>query len=143
MNSSDLQIPGSKPNTNMERTGETRTILFIDNGHRDRRRERNAALKNAGYKVHPARSFEQSMSRIGSGAYDLVIANTDASMESAQRFIQEVKRSHPRQLLLVLKGSGVEIPGEFEFATGDPKALVERVDAMLRPAKSGDHPMAA
>jgi len=120
------------------------TILIIDNGHRDRRRERNAALKNAGYKVHPARSFEQSLSRIGSGAYDLVIANTDAATESAQQFIQEVKRNFPRQKLLVLKGSGVEMPGEFEFSTSDAKALVEKVDAMMRPAeRDGNQPLAA
>ena len=140
---SELQMPGTKP-TNVERTLDSRTILFIDNGHRDRRRERNSALKNAGYKVHPARSFEQSLSRIGSGAYDLVIANTDAAMESAQRFIQEVKRNFPRQRLLVLKGSGVEVPGEFEFSTADPKSLLERVDSILRPAdRDGSQPLAA
>jgi len=139
----DLQMPGSKPTANLERTPEMRTILFIDNGHRDRRRERNSALKNAGYKVHPARSFEQSLSRIGSGAYDLVIANTEAATESAQQFIQEVKRNYPRQRLLVLKNSTVEIPGDFEFSSGDSKALVERVDAILRPLRTDDQPLAA
>lgn len=140
----NLEVPGSKPGGKLERAAEARTILFIDNGHRDRRRERNAVLKDAGYKVHPARSFEQSLSRIGSGAYDLVIANTDAAVESAQQFIQEVKRNYPRQKLLVLKGSNVQVAGELESSSADPKSLLERVDAILRPSgRDESQPLAA
>lgn len=125
------QTPGLKPTGRPEGAEDARTILFIDNGHRDRRRERIAVLKDAGYKVHPARSFEQSLSRLGSGAYNLVIANTDAATESALRFIQEVKRNFPRQQLLVLKGSNLEIPGDYEFSTTEPKALLERVQTLM------------
>jgi PleD family two-component response regulator len=143
MNPSEFENPEARPNAEPERA-DTRTILFIDNGHRDRRRERNSALSSAGYRVHPARSFEQSLSRIGSGAYDLVIANTDTATESALRFIQEVKRNFPRQKLLVLKGVGMEIPGEFEFSSADPKSLTERVDSILRPERGhSEQPLAA
>jgi PleD family two-component response regulator len=143
MNPSEFENPEARPNAETERA-ETRTILFIDNGHRDRRRERNSALTDAGYRVHPARSFEQSLSRIGSGAYDLVIANTDAATESALRFVQEVKRNFPRQKLLVLKGSGMEVPGEFDFSSSDPKTLTERVDSLLRPERGhSEQPLAA
>lgn len=136
-------MPGMKTG-NQERTEGVRNILFIDNGHRDRRRERIAVLKDAGFRVHPARSFEQSLSRIGSGSYELVIANTDAAMDSAQQFIQEVKRNFPRQKLLVLKGSATEIPGDFEFSTADPKTLLERVQSLLGAAERNDNqPLAA
>lgn len=147
MNPSDLETPESTPNLNLERkqvdAKDMRSILFIDNGHRDRRRERSSALSNAGYRVHPARSFEQSLSRIGSGAYDLVIASTDGAVESAQQFIQEVKRNFPRQKLLVMKTSGTEIPGEFESSSADPKMLLESVNSLLRPQHDHQQPIAA
>jgi PleD family two-component response regulator len=143
MNPSEFENSDAKPNPQPEHA-EMRSILFIDNGHRDRRRERNSALTDAGYRVHPARSFEQSLSRIGSGAYDLVIASTDTATESALRFIEEVKRNFPRQKLLVLKGAGTDIPGEFEFSSTDPKTLTERVDSILRPEPShSEQPLAA
>ena len=126
-----------------EAPGSSHTILFIDNAHRDRRRERNAVLKNAGYRVHPARSFEQSLSRIGSGVYDLIIASTDVETEKALKFIDDVKRNHPRQRLLVLKGSDVQLQGDFQTTTSDPKSLLERVEAILRPADSKTELIAA
>jgi response regulator RpfG family c-di-GMP phosphodiesterase len=152
MNPSDLEKPQSTPDLNLERketnskemnSNDMRSILFIDNGHRDRRRERNSVLSNAGYRVHPARSFEQSLSRIGSGAYDLVIASTDGAAESAQQFIQDVKRNFPRQKMLVMKTSGIDIPSEFESSTADPKMLLERVHSLLRPQLDEQQPMAA
>ena len=129
----NLNVVG--PNSRTEGTATGRSILIIDNGHRDRRRERSAVLKTAGYKVHPARSFEQSLSRIGSGSYDLIIASTDSALEQAQQFIQEVKRNHPRQRMLVMKVSENDVQGgEFETSSSDPKVLLERVEAMFRPA---------
>lgn len=119
-------------------------ILFIDNGHRDRRRERSAALKNAGFKVHPARSFEQSLSRVGSGAYELIIASTDAAPDQARQFVEQVKRDHPRQKLLVLQTTEIELPSGCEVVNSDPRALLERVQAMLgRSEKPVSEPMAA
>ncbi|MGZ4788766.1 MAG: hypothetical protein ACXVZV_12480 [Terriglobales bacterium] len=139
----NVQTPGLKTTSRPEGANDSRTILFIDNGHRDRRRERVAALKDAGYKVHPARSFEQSLSRIGSGAYHLVIANTDAAVEAALRFIEEVKRNYPRQLLLVLKGSNLEVSGDYQFSSADPKSLLERVQAIMSPREQSKEPLVA
>jgi len=142
MNAENLQVATMKSASPRENTDNSRTILFIDNGHRDRRRERSGALKNAGYKVHPARSFEQSLSRIGNGSYDLIIASTDSALEHAQRFIEEVKRNHPGQLLLVMKVSEAEPTAECPWSSCDPKVLLERVDQMLRPTDKVE-PMAA
>lgn len=143
MNAENLQVTTMKSASPQE-SGASRTILFIDNGHRDRRRERSAVLKTAGYKVHPARSFEQSLSRIGSGSYDLIIASTDGALERAQQFIQEVKRNHPRQRVLVMKVSENDIQGgEFESSSSDPKMLLERVEAMFRPEERSEPMMAA
>jgi PleD family two-component response regulator len=114
-----------------DRKTDVRTALIIDNGPRERRKERIASLKDAGFKVHPARSFEQSLTRIGSGSYDLVIANTDAAAESALRFCQEVKRNYPRQRLLVLKPADLQFPGEFEFSGADPKSLFRRAKELF------------
>jgi hypothetical protein len=138
----NVQNTGLKA-TRPESAPESRTILFIDNGHRDRRRERVAILKDAGYKVHPARSFEQSLSRIGSGAYHLVIANTDGAVERALQFIGEVKRQYPRQLLLVLKPSTMDVSGEYEFSTADPKSVLERVQAIMSPSERVNEPLVA
>ncbi|HVZ18378.1 MAG TPA: hypothetical protein VG897_14755 [Terriglobales bacterium] len=138
-----MQTPGWNTSSRPHGADDSRTILFIDNGHRDRRRERIAVLKDAGYKVHPARSFEQSISRIGSGSYHLVIANTDAAVEQALRFIEEVKHNYPRQLLLVLKPSHLEVPGDHEFSTAEPKSLLERVRAMLSPRERSNESAAA
>jgi len=129
--------------THPEGAADSRTILFIDNGHRDRRRERVAILKDAGYKVHPARSFEQSLSRIGSGAYHLVIANTDAAVEGALQFIAEVKRQYPRQLLLVLKPGNLEVTGDYEFSSADPKSLLERVQALMSRSERANQSLVA
>ena len=142
MNAENLQVTTMKSASPQE-TGTSRTVLFIDNGHRDRRRERSAVLKNAGYKVHPARSFEQSLSRIGSGSYDLIIASTDGALEQAQKFIEEVKRNHPRQLLLVLKMSDNDVLVDCENCNADPKMLLERVEAMFRPEDRSEPMMAA
>ena len=143
MNAENLQVTTMKSASPQE-SGASRTILFIDNGHRDRRRERSAVLKNAGYKVHPARSFEQSLSRIGSGGYDLIIASTDGALEQAQQFIQEVKRNHPRQRLLIMKVSENDIQGgEFDSSSSDPKMLLERVEAIFRPEETSEPMMAA
>ncbi len=143
MNSAEnVPTPGFK--AVQEGAQDSRAVLFIDNGHRDRRRERVAVLKEAGFRVHPARSFEQSLSRLGSGAYHLVIASTDGAQESALRFIEEVKRNFPRQLLLVVKAGNLEVPGDYEFSTADPKVLLERVQAMMsRNERSNDQPMVA
>jgi len=133
-----------KPAGGQEPKSAALNILFIDNGHRDRRRERNAVLKNAGFKVHPARSFEQSLSRVGSGAYDLIIASTDAAPDQARQFAEEVKRNHPRQKLLVLQTTDVELPSGSEVVNSDPNALLERVQSILRPAdKQVSEPIAA
>lgn len=143
MNAENLQVTTMKSASPQE-SGTSRNILFIDNGHRDRRRERSAVLKNAGYKVHPARSFEQSLSRIGSGSYDLIIASTDGALEQAQQFIQELKRNHPRQLLLVMTVSDNDVQdAEFQTSGSDPKALLERVEAMFRPEEKTAPMMAA
>lgn len=139
----NFSVSEAKTESRQEPQEKVRNILFIDNGHRDRRRERNAALKDAGYRVHPARSFDQSLSRIGSGAYDLIIASTDAADEQAQRFIEEVKRNFPRQKLLVLKASEIDLPGDVECCGNDPRSLRERVEAMFRPASSGEQKLAA
>ena len=139
----NVQTTGMNATSRPERAEDSRSILFIDNAHRDRRRERIAVLKDAGYKVHPARSFEQSLSRIGSGAYHLVIANTEAAVEPALRFIEEVKRNFPRQHLLVLKSGNVEIGGEYEFSPADPKSLLDRVQAILSPRERSDESVAA
>ncbi len=143
MNSAE-NVPTSGFKAVQEGAQDSRAILFIDNGHRDRRRERVAVLKDAGFRVHPARSFEQSLSRLGSGAYHLVIASTDGAQESALRFIEEVKRNFPRQLLLVVKTGNLEVPGDYEFSSADPKVLLERVQAMMsRSERSNDQPMVA
>ncbi len=127
-----------------ERKSAAINILFIDNGHRDRRRERSAVLKNAGFKVHPARSFEQSLSRVGSGAYELVIASTDGAPDQARQFVEALKRDHPRQKLLVMKTTDVELPADCEIVNSDPNALLERVQTMLgRQEKQVSEPMAA
>jgi PleD family two-component response regulator len=124
------------------RKTDVRTVLIIDNGRRERRKERIIHLKDAGFKVHPARSFEQSLSRVGSGAYDLVIANTEAAGDSALRFCNEVKRNYPRQKLLVLKPTDMEMPGEFAFSTSDAKTLFRRAQEMF-PSAHLDEPAAA
>ncbi len=142
MNAENLQVTTMKSASPQE-SANSRTILFIDNGHRDRRRERSAVLKNAGYKVHPARSFEQSLSRIGSGSYDLIIASTDGALEQAQQFIQEVKRNHPRQRLLVMTMSDSDASSDFECSSCDPKVLLERVKGMFRPPERSEPMMAA
>lgn len=143
MNAENLQVTTMKSASPQE-SGASRTILFIDNGHRDRRRERSAVLKNAGYKVHPARSFEQSLSRVGAGGYDLIIASTDGALEQARQFIEEVKRNHPRQLLLAMTVSDNDVQGgEFETSSSDPKILLGRVEAMFRPEEKSEPMMAA
>jgi len=140
----NVPTPGFKSTTAQEGAQDSRAILFIDNGHRDRRRERVAVLKDAGFRVHPARSFEQSLSRLGSGAYHLVIASTDGAQESALRFIEEVKRNFPRQMLLVVKAGNLEVPGDYEFSSADPKVLLERAQALMsRSDRSNDQPMVA
>jgi len=145
MNSMEnLHLAAMNSNRETASTEQQRSILIIDNGHRDRRRERTAILNNAGYKVHPARSFEQSLSRVGSGSYDLVIANTDGAVEDAVKFCQDVKRNYPRQLLLLIKPANTEIGEGIDAAANDPKSLLERAQAMLQPAeRSTEKPLAA
>jgi len=140
----NLHVIGSNSQADGTRSATGRSILIIDNGHRDRRRTRANILKEAGFRVHPARSFEQSLSRVGSGGYDLVIASTDGAEEDAIRFCQSVKQQYPQQRLLVLRASGAELGADFESVGADPKALLEKTQAMLGSReKRNDAPMAA
>lgn len=144
MNSPELPVAELQPVGSQERKSGASNILFIDNGHRDRRRERNAALKNAGFKVHPARSFEQSLSRVGSGAYDLIIASTDAAPDQARQFVEAVQRNHPQQKLLVLQTTEIELPSGTDVVRSDLNQLLERVQEMLgRSGQQVSEPMAA
>jgi PleD family two-component response regulator len=140
-------VPGLNSNREAVRSTpatEKRSILLIDNAHRDRRRERAAALNNAGYRVHPARSFPQSLSRLGSGSYDLVIANADGAAEDAAKFCADVKRNFPRQRLLAVKAANTEIQSEVDFRANDPKSLLDQVREIMEPAaRPDDHAIAA
>ena len=145
MDSMENLVPGShRDAVRSNPAPEKRSILLIDNAHRDRRRERAAALTEAGFRVHPARSFEQSLSRIGSGSYDLVIANADGAPQDAAKFCQDVKRNFPRQLLLAVKAANTDVQSEMEFRANDPKSLLEQVRALMQPNdRAGDQPLAA
>jgi PleD family two-component response regulator len=133
----------SMENSNTADRRGLRTVLIIDNGPRERRKERMNALKDAGFKVHPARSFEQSLSRVASGSYDLVVANTDAAVDAAKQFCSDIKKNYPRQKLLVLKPSDLEMPGEFEVSSSDGKSVAKRAQELFPATEQFSEPVAA
>jgi CheY-like chemotaxis protein len=115
------------------RMNTARKILLIDNA--SDRKQRIKALADRGYTVFPALRMEEARSRCTRGGYDLIVVHADREPQQAIDFCDEIRRSCPKQLLL-LSGDG---SSSREYAvSGDLDSLVQRVDQMLQEGNQSD-----
>ena len=80
-----------------------RRVLMVDEDKdRYRRKERNDALKQAGYKVFPVLRMQDVCMRCKPGAFDLVIVNGMQNPDAALEVSDQIKASDPSQKLLLI-----------------------------------------
>ena len=84
-------------------------ILFVDNDA-DRRKARIAILKQHGFMVYPALDLQQAGMRCRRGAYDVVIVNAASNMAAACELCDQIRRTDPRQLLLMMTDEHARFP---------------------------------
>ncbi len=115
-------------------------ILIIDS-EPTRRKERVAALKQRGFVVYPALKIEEARSRCRRGGYDLIIVSIAANVEAATQLCGEITQGNARQQVLLMSPGGAPV-GEHDVVSDDPKALADKVEALLS-SRASANPVAA
>ena len=107
-------------------------VLLIDNDP-DRRRERIGLLMNAGFNAQPALNIEQARSRCQPGRHDLIIVNALNNETAALQLCDDIRRTNPKQRLLMMAGEGSTLPARDFTISDHPSKLLEEVKAVLKP----------
>jgi CheY-like chemotaxis protein len=81
-----------------------KVVLLID-VNSETRESRAKVMRTLGVTVHSASSARTARSKLGSGAYDLVLVDLGADNEGAEALVQEIRQGKPRQLVAFLVGS--------------------------------------
>jgi hypothetical protein len=101
--------------------------LVIDNSpDRERRRQRIDVLKEAGYKVYPAREMKTAEPRALSGAFQLVLIHEGDDREAALRLCDRV-RSQGHQNRVVLLTEKGDVPVRDYVVLANPENLREHI----------------
>lgn len=147
--SSNSTSPDSSPSTGNspaqprpQNQAAMKRILIIDS-EPTRRKERVSALKQRGFAVYPALKIEEARTRCKRGTYDLIIVSVAANPQAAMQLADEIKQGNPAQLVLLMSAQGTAAGVQNGNSVSDePKALVERVEAMLG-SRPNANPVAA
>lgn len=152
MTSAVADTPASNstsPNSNSANSGSparpepkpaAKRILIIDS-EPTRRKERVATLKQRGFVVYPALKIEEARSRCRRGGYDLIIVSSAANQEAATQLCGEIKQGNARQQVLLMSPGGAPV-GQHDVVSDDPKALADKVEALLS-SRATANPVAA
>lgn len=99
------------------------------------RKLRAEVLKRCGYSVFPATDHEDAITRCKPGAYDAVLVSGEEDEHEALEFCEEVRRTNPEQVVIVIARPNVYIPGDScpddVVENGRPTELIESVKAAL------------
>ena len=95
------------------------------------RKMRIAALKESGFSVFPALQLAEARTRCRPGAYGLIIVNAQDEPQAAVSFCDELSARTPAQAVLLAVSNGSTNPERAYVVQDDPKALVQRAEALL------------
>ena len=126
-----VSFPSSKASPTPPQVKKPR-VLLIDN-EPDRRRERIAILKNAGFNAQPALNIEQARSRCQPGRHELIIVNAMNNETAALQLCDDIRSTNPKQRLLMMAGEGSTLPARDFTISDHPSKLLEEVKAVLKP----------
>lgn len=117
---------------------------FVQDNHRDRvrRSERMACIKNAGFRVFPARDWELSTQRCRVKDFDLIMVHEGDSLSRAIELCEGIRAQKPEQALLLVTNAQVQK----DYAVADDvNAISSRLRSMFaqQVPDAAHEPMAA
>ena len=89
---------------------QRRALVVDEDKDRYRRKDRNMALKNAGYKVYPVLRMPDARGRCKPGAFDLIVVNVVENANSALELCDHIKNCDPSQKLFVVADEKAGLP---------------------------------
>lgn len=130
-----------EPMVNQQTTQKT---AFVQDNHRDRvrRSERMACVKNAGFRVFPARDWELSSQRCLNKDFDLIVVHEGDSLARSIELCDAIRAKKPEQALLLVTNAQVQK----DYAVADDcDALTARLRSMFGQSPQGSErqPVAA
>jgi len=98
------------------------------------RKERISALKKNGYRVFPALDLQQARQRCKPGTYDLIVVNAGEQPDMAFEFCEWIRRTDPKQAVLLMVGAIVQLPPRDYMVSDIPERLLERIESLFERA---------
>ncbi len=95
---------------NTASTPQRRALVVDEDKDRYRRKDRNTALKNAGYKVFPVLRMPDARGRCKPGAFDLVVINVAENTAAALELCDHIKNCDPSQKLFLIADDKAGLP---------------------------------
>ena len=119
----------------MEHKPSVKRILLID--HNDgRRATRVLLLREEGYEVVTADSYQDVEGRIREAAFDLVIVETDDIKQAVLAYTERLRGVQPQLPILVLSDQGLFLPKEallahFAASYPSPREVMAKIAAIF------------
>lgn len=95
---------------NTASTPQRRALVVDEDRDRYRRKDRNTALKNAGYKVYPVLRMPDARGRCKPGAFDLIVVNVVENATPALELCDHIKNCDPAQKLFLVGDEKTGLP---------------------------------
>jgi CheY-like chemotaxis protein len=112
---------------NTASTPQRRALVVDEDRDRYRRKDRNTALKNAGYKVYPVLRMPDARGRCKPGAFDLIIVNVAENSTSALELCDHIKNCDPAQKLFLVADEKAGLP-QRDYVVSSWDDLMKKID---------------
>ena len=113
---------------NTASTPQRRALVVDEDRDRYRRKDRNTALKNAGYKVYPVLRMPDARGRCKPGAFDLIVVNVVENGNAALELCDHIKNCDPSQKLFVVADEKAGLP-QRDYVVSSWDELMKRIGA--------------
>jgi len=99
-----MQVDGKQ--NNPINSPQRKALMVDEDKDRYRRKERNDALKQAGFKVYPVLRMQDVCARCKPGAFELIVINGTQNPGSALELAEQIKANGSGQKLFVVASEG-------------------------------------
>ena len=113
---------------NTASTPQRKALVVDEDRDRYRRKDRNTALKNAGYKVYPVLRMPDARGRCKPGAFDLIVVNVVENAAPALELCDHLKNCDPAQKLFLVAGEKAGLP-QRDYVVSSWDALMQKLGA--------------
>jgi CheY-like chemotaxis protein len=113
---------------NTPSTPQRRVLVVDEDKDRYRRKDRNTALKNAGYKVYPVLRMPDARGRCKPGAFDLVLINPGENTAPALELCDHIRNCDPAQKLFLVAKDRQGLP-ERDFIVSSWDEVMKKIGA--------------